>query len=128
MKRILLMDDDKDLAFLTKSVLNQAGYMVSVGNQINEGKEALNLHHIDLFLMDILMPGVNGGDIIKEFKKEPLYKETPVIFLSGLIDKKERMDAEFIIVDGQKYQAIAKPYEVEDLINVVKKHLRVYDK
>lgn len=117
---ILIVEDDEAISNLIKINLNMAGYE---STQIFDGLEALNLikeKSFDLILMDIMLPGMDGFEVIKKIRNLNI----PVIFLTaknGLADK----------VTGLKSGAedyIVKPFETVELLARIEVVLRRYSK
>ncbi|EKQ57953.1 MULTISPECIES: response regulator transcription factor [unclassified Clostridium] len=118
--KILIVEDDEAISNLIKINLNMAGYK---SIQIFDGLEALNLikeETFDLILMDIMLPGIDGLEVMKKIRKLNI----PVIFLTaknGLADK----------VTGLKSGAedyIVKPFETIELLARIEVVLRRYSK
>jgi len=124
MAKILIIDDDKDLANLTKIALITKGYQVSVLHSAVNIIEEIKTRKPDLILMDIMMPGISGPEAVRNLKAEPLLKHIPVVFLTGLIlSGEEDVEETGLKVDGQIYQTLGKPYEIDALLELVKKSL-----
>lgn len=124
MARILLVDDDKDLANLTKLALMKEGYEVVVFHTALKAIEEARVRKPDLVLMDIMMPEMNGADAVKEFQKDPFLKNIPIIFLTGLVSNQDNdLEKNSINVEGVLYKTLGKPYEIDDLFNLVRKSL-----
>lgn len=121
MARIILIDDDHDLADLTKTILVHNGYQVMVFHEAESALVELRKRKADLILMDVILPGMSGADAIKEIKRDPQLKTIPVIFLTGLISSSDSdLKAMGLQVDGMIYQFIAKPYDSAELLNLIK--------
>ena len=123
MKKILIVDDDRDLSDLTKSVLVRGGYEVLISHDSSMGIDMAKKQKPDLILMDVMLPGMNGAEVVKLLKSEPILREIPVLFLTALLSDADKYNTEGIRVDGKHYTAIAKPYEIKDLLEKVKKIL-----
>lgn len=117
---ILIVEDDQAISDLIKINLNMAGYE---SKQIFDGIEALNLlkeESFDLILMDVMLPGMDGFELMKRIKDLNI----PVIFLTaknGIVDK----------VTGLKSGAedyIVKPFEAVELLARIEIVLRRYSK
>jgi len=89
MKSILLVEDGKFLRLANERVLGKAGYkVVSVG----DGNEALRVARDivpDLILLDMMLPGLSGLDVLKALKNDPITAAVPVVILSGLSQTNE---------------------------------------
>jgi len=120
MARIWLVDDDRNLADLTKVALVKNGYEVVIFHEarkaINEAKKTIP----DLILMDIMMPQISGAEAVKELKRDPNLKNVPIIFLTALIScEEEDLEKSGITIDGISYKTLGKPYEIESLLKIV---------
>ncbi len=89
MKKILLVEDDKYLVDIYVTELRKAGFMVKVA--LN-GKEALNkINKIkpDLLLLDIIMPEIDGWQVLRKIKEKAEFKNLKVVILSNLSQKED---------------------------------------
>ena len=120
MAKIFLVDDDRNLAHLTKMALIKNGYDVVVFHEAQGVMEALKHQKPDLILMDVMMPGLSGGEAVKKIKEDPNLKDIPVVFLTALVSREEKGPETGINVGGRKYRTFGKPYEIEDLLKLVK--------
>lgn len=85
-KSVLIIDDDIDLLRILRIYL-QDDYKVSV---INSGQMAVQMVHTlrpDVILLDYMMPGMNGADLLRSFREEEGAKDIPVFFLTGKTDE-----------------------------------------
>ena len=92
--KILLADDEKDLARATRMILNYSGYDVDVSYNGKEAIENIKNNSYDLIILDIMMPVMDGIEALKEMRKSGI--NTPVILLTaraGIDDKVEGLDA-----------------------------------
>src|SRR5665648_706358 len=84
MTRILVVDDKKDDRYMLETLLEGSGYeVITAGN----GDEALLLARIeppDLIVTDIMMPGMDGFTLCKEWKKDEYLKDIPLIFYTAI--------------------------------------------
>lgn len=112
LERILHVDDDEDIRALTKMVLELVGhYQVQ---QFSSGEEALqSVEKLSpqLFLLDYMMPGMNGEDLWRKLKAVPGLEDVPVVFISA---KSEKDFAEGLIQEGA-LAVIVKPFEIDHL-------------
>jgi len=120
MKKILLIDDDKDLSETIKSVLEYAGYDVALSPEGQNGIAKAKELRPNLILLDIMMPGMNGAEAMSKLKEESATCHIPVIFLTGLAVNDDDNIKVGINVGGEKIQAIAKPFENEKLLKIIR--------
>ncbi len=119
-KKILIIDDEEEaLGFLEKR-LSWAGYSVI---KADNGIDALTIaksQNPDLIILDIMLPGMGGEEVGQKLKENPDTEHIPVIFLTCLVSRDEQR----IIDSNAGHTIIAKPYDAEELLSEVKKHLR----
>ena len=90
-RKFLLVDDDMRNVFAISSVLEARGSTVIVGRNGNEGMKCLSEHSdIDLILMDIMMPEMDGYEAIGRIRNMPEHKTLPIIALTAKAMKKDR--------------------------------------
>ncbi|MFA5156710.1 MAG: response regulator [Candidatus Omnitrophota bacterium] len=93
-KRVLLIDDEKDLCALTKKLLEKiSNYTVATATSGQEGLQLAKEDKPDLIVLDIIMPGMNGFEVLEELKKDISLAAVPVIILSGKSDEASRVKA-----------------------------------
>ena len=125
--RIILIDDDKDLCHLTKLALVKNGYQVSAFNDADQGISDARKNKPDLILMDIMLPGMGGPEAVRILQSEANLKNVPVIFLTGLVAGNEAtLEDVGLSVSGLNYRVLGKPYEIEKLLEVVRKCIKKY--
>jgi DNA-binding response OmpR family regulator len=108
--KILVIEDELKLAEFIAKGLAQAGYMVQCSNNGAEGLQKAASDSFDIILLDLMLPGTNGFDVLKNLRDFKI--ETPVIILSALSDTAN-------IVKGLDFGAvdyIRKPFEWEELL------------
>ena len=106
---ILVVDDDDGIRSLVKKFLNENNYLVTTADSSENANEKINLIKFDLIVLDIMMPGKNGLEFIKENKKK---LETPIILLTAKGDASERIEG--LETGADDY--LPKPFEPKELI------------
>ncbi|KAF0092424.1 MAG: two component transcriptional regulator winged helix family [Fusobacteria bacterium] len=117
-KKILIVDDEKDIVKILETVLKNEGFQNIF--TAHTGKEALNIsknNQIDLFLLDIMLPDMNGLEICKEIRKIYI---SPIIFLSAKSDEVDRVLG--ISLGGDDY--ITKPFSPREVISRINSQFR----
>lgn len=116
-KKILLVDDDVRNVFALSSVLEMAGMEVVFAENGLESLKILNeASHIDLILMDIMMPEMDGYEAIEKIRAIDEFKQLPIIALTAKAMKEDRIKCLEIGVSDY----IAKPVEPDQLISLIK--------
>lgn len=120
-KKILIIDDEENFTKLVKLNLEETGeYAVKVENNSNNAFMSAKEFKPDLILLDIMMPGKDGGDVASELKSDNTFKNIPVVFLTAII-KEDEMDSQDGSIGGHPF--IAKPVSVEELIKCIEKNI-----
>lgn len=90
--RVLVVDDDAEFRFLHSELLKSFGYTVDVAS---DGVEALALmsSKVDLVVMDADMPKMNGFDVARLVRGDPLVADTPIVMVTGLVGRDDRLRA-----------------------------------
>ena len=117
--KILVVDDDKNICEVIKMYLESSGYNVKVANDGREAQEAFSNYKPDLVLLDVMLPYIDGIDVLKWIRKD---SETPVIMITA---KGETFDKVLGLELGAD-DYIVKPFEPKELMARVKAVLRRY--
>lgn len=118
-RRILIAEDDRDIASLLERLLS-ADYEVKVAP---DGASAIATARaetsLDLFLLDVMMPGVDGVTVAQTVRALPAHQKVPIIFITA-------KDAPMDVIRGIQAGArsyITKPFKLQDVLAKVKKAL-----
>lgn len=84
MTKILCIEDDPDMIDYIKLILGKAGYQVIGADGGADGLEAMRKEQPDLILLDLMMPEMDGADVLLEKKQDPSIRDIPVIALTAL--------------------------------------------
>jgi CheY-like chemotaxis protein len=113
----LIVDDDEDVIYAEKAILEKAGYEVITAQSGKECIEMLKTQRVDFILMDVMMPEMNGWEVTKIIKEDEKTKDIPVIFVTvkGTDDDQTRS---FIYSHGNGH--IVKPINQQQLLETIK--------
>lgn len=84
---LLLVEDNESLRNLYQTRLVQDGYLVLAAPDVKEGQTLLEANHVDLLLLDIMLPDKSGLDWLRELRQIPAYVKLPVLMLTSLPDE-----------------------------------------
>lgn len=118
--RILLIEDEEDIAALIKLQAELSGYKLHVEVDGVNGYRAVERERPDLVLLDIMLPGENGYDVCRKIKSNPELRNIPVIIISA---KDEELDVLLGLELGAD-DYVAKPFSPKILISRIKAVLR----
>ena len=115
-RKILLIDDDKELSEEMSEFLADEGYQVQVAFDGLEGEKLIKKNQYDIILLDFKMPAFNGVDLLKRMKKVKL--KSKIILISGrpFLEKEIKKQGLLPMISG----FISKPYDVNRLLNTLK--------
>ena len=114
---VLVVDDEKDINFILTSNLKKEGYKVLSAGSAEAGLELAKKHHPDLYLLDIMLPKLDGLEMMRIVRQD---SQAPILFLTA---KKDEIDR----ILGLKLGAddyIVKPFSVREVLARVKAILR----
>jgi DNA-binding response OmpR family regulator len=117
MARLLIIEDERELAGILKKYLVNAGHQVSIVNKGDEGLLAWKSQRPDLVLLDLNLPGLDGIEIAKEIRK---LGESPIIMLTARVEEADRLIGLEIGADDY----IVKPYSPREVVARVKNVLK----
>jgi two-component system sensor histidine kinase/response regulator len=118
---VLVVDDMQDNLKVVSNFLKEEGYKIALAF---DGKSALKIidsHPVDLILLDIMMPEMDGYDVCRKIKQNNKTKDIPVIFLSAKNETKDIVEG--FQVGGVDY--ILKPFYKEELLARVQTHVEL---
>jgi DNA-binding response OmpR family regulator len=118
-KHILIADDDEVLCDLLQLLLAQDGFSVTVAKDSDEALLAIDAKRPDLILLDIMIPGLSGFDLLQKLQANQFMREIPVVMLSSRSGDRDQVQA----FDLGAADFIAKPFRVEELAKRVKRVL-----
>ena len=120
-KKVMVVDDNPDLLYMIKKNLQRLDDQYEIID-VKSGKECLELlknNEIpDLILLDIMMPGMNGWDVLARIRDEAVWGKIPVIFLTA---KDDVMSRGLGVITSDGY--ITKPFIINDLKEKIDKIL-----
>ena len=115
MKTILIVEDDTDIHNLIKEILQNEKYNVIDSYSGTEALMHIEKDKIDLILLDLMLPGLNGEEIVKRVK------DVPIIVISAKISPEDKVR---VLLDGAN-DYITKPFSKEELLARIKVQLRI---
>jgi putative two-component system response regulator len=118
----ILVVDDNDLNLsLMRDLLVSRGYCVFTAMTADEAWPAIRREHPDLVLLDVIMPGRSGYDLCREIKENPATRLIPVVMITGLSDRDDRIRGKEAGAD----EFLTKPFFPEELFARVKSLLKI---
>jgi DNA-binding response OmpR family regulator len=106
-KSLLVIDDDKDLTNSLKAYFEARGYAIRIAHSGSEGMGEIERDRPDLILLDIMMDNdADGFNLAYKLKEDKVYREIPIIILSGYMDHLKDKLSSFEFVMGRDWPAV----------------------
>ena len=121
--RILMVDDDREMVALGKLILEREGFEVLPAYGGKEGLEILKKESVDLVLLDIMMLGMDGWQVLETIKGSQEHAHIPVIMLTArhYLEDESTTTNYSDMFDGY----VVKPFVVRDLLGKIKKLIQL---
>jgi len=121
MKKILIIEDDKEIAELERDYLEINGFDCTIAQRGTAGLEAALREDFALIIIDIMLPGMDGFEVISSLRKK---KQTPVIFLSAKNSEIDKIRGLGLGADDY----MTKPFSPNELVARVKAHIMRFER
>lgn len=113
---VLLIEDDPRSARLLELVLGSQGYATSVARSGDEGLELLRSRRFDALVLDLMLPGTDGIEVLRQIRDNPKLADLPVVITSARAYPGIQEAAATLGVDAY----LTKPYRKDELLDVVR--------
>lgn len=119
MKKILIVDDEKDIVESLKFVLETSDYTCYTAFNGEDGLKLAKEIMPDLIILDVMMPKINGYKISRLLKYDNKYKNIPILMITARSQEEDRLIGEETGAD----EYITKPFELNSVCEKVKQYL-----
>ncbi len=118
---VLVVDDNKDNLKVVSNFLKKEGYKIALAINADDAGKIMEDTPIDLILLDVMMPGIDGFAFCRQIKKEERFADLPVIFLTAKTDTSDLVEG--FEAGGVDY--ITKPFQKKELVARVNNHIEL---
>jgi two-component system, cell cycle response regulator len=112
MTKIMIVDDDIETTDMLESFLKLEGYEPTSVNDSMVAVQAADVLHPDMFLLDLMMPGIDGFKLCRLLRTRPKFTNTPIIIVTAL----DNTDSRVVAFGAGANDFIAKPYLPHELL------------
>lgn len=117
-KKVLLVDDEAGFTQLLKMNLEKSGgYEVMIENESPKALATARSFQPDAIVLDVVMPGMDGGDVQAQLQDDPSLSRVPVVMLTALVDSAEL--SEGAVAQAGSTTVLPKPVDLELLLRVL---------
>ena len=117
MSRVLIIEDEVEIADLEKDYLELSGFEVEIENDGTVGLKRALTEDFDMYILDLMLPGIDGFEICKQIREE---KNTPILMVSARQLPEDRRKGFLVGTDDY----ITKPFKLNELLSRIKALLR----
>jgi PAS domain S-box-containing protein len=117
---VLIIDDDSTSREALTELLKEEGFEVLSAAGGEEGLESARKHHPDVLLLDMMMPGIDGVEVIRRIRSEPDLRRVRIIALTGDVTRARLQN----VFDAGADRFVAKPFRISELLDSVRTILR----
>ena len=117
---ILAVEDEEAIRSMLLLVLEQAGFDVHAAGDVKDAQAILDQTHVDLILLDWMLPGISGAEWARRLRKEASYQEMPIILLTARGEEEDVVRGFDVGVDDY----MAKPFSPKELVARIRAVLR----
>jgi len=110
--RVLVVDDERDIAALVAYHLTREGYRVSTAGTGDEALQAAAAERPDLVVLDLMLPGLSGYEVLQELRRAPGMEQLPVVFLTARREEADRIRGLELGADDY----VTKPFSPQELV------------
>ena len=118
--KILVVEDEDAIRAMLMMILEQAGFMPIAAADAEEAQKALDNNVPDLILLDWMLPGISGVEWARRLKKEPIYRDIPIILLTARGEEEDKVRGLEIGADDY----VSKPFSPKELVARIRAVLR----
>lgn len=114
--KVLLVDDEPSIRVALAFLIKQLGYQVMEATNGEEALELLAQHQPNVVILDVMMPRLDGFEVARRIRTQPLYAEVKIVFLTARGTEEDRFDG--YGSGGELY--ITKPFDNAELVNTIR--------
>lgn len=107
----MVIDDDEDFTNIYKNSLRTSGFDVTAVNQSSAALDMAYLMKPDVFVIDLMMPDIDGFQLCRMIRADPVFNRTPIIIVTALTD----VESKKVAMDAEASAYLTKPFSTDEL-------------
>lgn len=115
----MVVDDDQDATGLFEEVLKAEGFEAIILNESSKALQIAKEEKPSLFILDLMMPDPDGFKLCRMLRKEPEFKQTPIIIVTALNDT----DSRIVAIGAGANDYLTKPFRLDELYTSIREQL-----
>ncbi|NOZ58108.1 MAG: response regulator [Euryarchaeota archaeon] len=119
MARIMLVDDEPEIRYITRRMLERAGHSVVEAGDGEECLRKLKEEEVDIILLDVMMPGIKGWEVCRRIKADERTRRIPVVMFTVRTSESDVEESKKSGADAH----INKPFDMKELLEVIERVL-----
>lgn len=121
-RKVLLVDDEVAFTRMTKMNLDRSGnYETHIVNDSTQAVAAVKKIKPDIIFLDVMMPGLDGGEVASILREDPDLSSIPIVFLTAIVSKEEIAQDGGSQIGGNEF--LAKPIKINEMIETIERML-----
>lgn len=121
-RKVLLVDDEAAFTRMTKMNLDRSGnYETHIVNDSTQAVAAVKKIKPDIIFLDVMMPGLDGGEVASILREDPDLSCIPIVFLTAIVSKEEIAQDGGSQIGGNEF--LAKPIKIHEMIETIERML-----
>ena len=121
-RKVLLVDDEVAFTRMTKMNLDRSGdYETHIVNDSTQAVAAVKKIKPDIIFLDVMMPGLDGGEVASLLREDPDLSCIPIVFLTAIVSKEEIAQDGGSQIGGNEF--LAKPIKIHEMIETIERML-----
>ncbi|RPE71821.1 response regulator receiver domain-containing protein [Pacificibacter maritimus] len=115
-KRVLLIEDEPNIIEAIRFILSRDGWSVEIQSDGARAIDAVRTKHPDIVILDVMLPGMSGFEILRLLRQDPAHADLPILMLTARGQKKDRDLAQSYGVSA----FMTKPFSNADMLETVR--------
>jgi len=127
-KNVLVVEDDQLLAEVYRHVLQNDGFKVEIANDYQTALSKFKAKRISIVVLDIILGGKNGFEVLKAFRMQPGGREVPIVIITGMNTQDLDMDKELMVSLNILGVHTKSQFSIKEFSNLISNYINLYER